>query len=50
MVIDGGSCEFLFFVLFCFFASYELVAILMNGDIQFGVAFLMDELCVVWNG
>ncbi len=33
-------------MLSCSFASYELVGIFMNGDVQFGVG----EFCVVWSG
>jgi hypothetical protein len=52
LAIDGDQWWVLWvfiFVLSCSFASYELVVIFMSGGIQYGVALLMGELCVVWN-
>jgi hypothetical protein len=47
MVVNGGSCEFLFLCcLILLQVMYELVGISMNGGIQSGVG----ELCVVCSG
>ncbi len=32
-IVDGESCEFFVFVVFCSFASYELIEVFMSNNV-----------------
>jgi hypothetical protein len=50
MVTIGKCCEFLFLYCLISLQVLSLLQFFMSGDVLFGVALLMGELCVVWSG